>query len=176
MARFHMPRESVSVVIDAPCEAVFDLIHDYSRRLTWDTMLSEARLLGGAMAAGIGVRSLCVGTWRSLFLALETEYIQFMPGQVAAVKLTNRPPFFEHFAATIRHEAVDEGSSRVTYIYFFQARPRILAPLLEPVMNVMLKREVQQRLGSLRRFLEGQPIHGREANAIQKKQSAPKGS
>ena len=73
MARFHMPRESVSVVIDAPCEAVFDLIHDYSRRLTWDTMLSEARLLGGATAAGIGVRTLCVGTWRSLYLAQETE-------------------------------------------------------------------------------------------------------
>lgn len=176
MTRRHMPRESVSIVIDAPCEAVFDLIHDYSCRLTWDTMLSEARLLGGATAAGIGVRTLCVGTWRSLYLALETEYVQFVPGQVAAVKLTNRPPLFEHFAATIRHEAVDEGSSRVTYIYFFQARPRFLAPVLEPVMNLMLKREVQQRLRSLRRFLEIQPVHGREAEGIQGQQFTPKGS
>ena len=151
-----MPRESVSVVIEAPCDTVFTVIHDYSCRLAWDTMLREARLLGGATAAAIGVRSVCVGTWRSLFLPLETEYVRFEPGEVAAVKLTNHPPFFEHFAATIRHEAISDGRSRVIYIYYFRARPRILAPVLESVMNVMLKREVQQRLRSLRRYVETQ--------------------
>ncbi|MCL4303975.1 MAG: SRPBCC family protein, partial [Anaerolineae bacterium] len=85
-----VPRENISIEIDAPCAAVFDVIHDYGRRLEWDTMLREARLLGGATAAGIGVRSVCAGTWRSAFLALETEYIRFEPGRVAAVKLTNR--------------------------------------------------------------------------------------
>ena len=35
------------------------------------------------MRAGLGVRSLCVGTWQSLFLPLETEYIRFTPGKVA---------------------------------------------------------------------------------------------
>lgn len=51
-------------------------------------MLRSARLLDGATHAGLGVRSLCAGTWRSAFLALETEYIQFVLGRVAAVKLT----------------------------------------------------------------------------------------
>lgn len=153
-----MPRESLSIEIDAPCAAVFDVIHDYDCRLEWDTMLREARLLGGATAAGIGVRSVCAGTWRSAFLALETEYIRFEPGRVAAVKLTNRPPFFERFAATLRHDAVSEGRSRTTYIYAFRARPRFLAPLLEPMMNVMLRWEVQKRLHSLRNFLESQNI------------------
>lgn len=153
-----MPRESLSIEIDAPCEAVFDVIHDYGRRLEWDTMLREARLLGGATTAGIGVRSVCAGTWRSAFLALETEYIRFEPGRVAAVKLTNHPPFFERFAATLRHDALGEGRSRTIYIYSFRARPRFLAPLLEPVMNVMLRREVQKRLRSLRRYLESQRV------------------
>ena len=151
-----MPRETLSIEIAAPCQAVFDIIHDYSCRLEWDTMLRKARLLGGATAAGIGVRSVCVGTWRSAFLALETEYIRFEPGRVAAVNLTNRPPFFERFAATIRHDAIHAGQSRTTYIYYFQARPRFLSLLLEPIMNVLLKREVRRRLRALRNFVESQ--------------------
>jgi len=153
-----VPREILSIEIDAPGDAVFDVVHDYGCRLEWDTMLREARLLGGATAAGTSVRSLCVGTWRSAFLALETEYIRFEPGRVAAVKLTNHPPFFERFAATIRHDAVSEVRSRTTYIYSFRTCPRFLAPLLEPIMNAMLRREVRKRLRSLRSFLESQSV------------------
>lgn len=91
---------------------------------------------------------------RSLFL--ETAYIRFEWERVAVVKLTNRPPFFERFAATIRHDDLGEGRSRTTYIYAFQARPRFLAPLLEPVMNVLLRREVRQRLHALRYYLANQ--------------------
>lgn len=149
-----MPKETLSVDIDTPAEAVFDVIHDYGRRLEWDSMLREARLLDGATEAGLGVRSLCVGTWRGLFLPMETEYIRFTPGKVAAVTLTNRPLFFEQFSATIKHEDLGDGRSRTTYIYFFRAAPHFLAPILEPIMNMILKREVRERLGSLRRYLK----------------------
>ncbi|MCB9009571.1 MAG: SRPBCC family protein [Ardenticatenaceae bacterium] len=149
-----MPRGTVSVEVAASCTAVFNLIHDYGRRLEWDTLLSQACLLDGATEAGLGVRSLCVGTWRGLFLPLETEYIRFEPGRVAAVSLTNQPPFFANFAATIRHEPLGENRSRVIYIYYFQARPRLLAPILEPVMNQLLKRETQKRLHALQIYLE----------------------
>ena len=157
-----MPREILSIEIDAPCDVVFHLIHDYDRRLEWDSMLSEARLLAGATAAGPGVRSLCIGTWRNAYLALETEYIRFEPGRVAAVNLTNHPPFFERFAATIRHDAISEVRSRLTYIYSFRTRPRCVALLLEPIMNAMLRREVRDRLHSLRGFLEGMATCKRE--------------
>lgn len=146
-----LPRGTVSVVVEGSCTAVFNLIHDYGRRLAWDTLLRKAMLLDGATEAGLGVRSLCVGSWRGAFLPLETEYIRFAPGENAAVSLTNRPPFFNHFAATIRHEPLGENRSRVTYIYYFQARPRFLAPILEPLMNWLLKRETQKRLLALQR-------------------------
>ena len=149
-----MPRGSVSVEIGASYTAVFNIIHDYGRRLEWDTLLSEACLLDGATKAGLGVRSLCVGGWRGGYLPLETEYIRFEPGVAAAVSLTNHPPFFDRFAATIRHEPLDDARSRVTYIYFFRARPKLLAPFLEPIMNVLLKRETQMRLEALRDYLE----------------------
>ena len=152
-----MPGGSISIEVNAPPEVVFDLIHDYARRLEWDSMLSEAHLLGGAAAAGVGVRSLCVGTWRSAYLPMETEYVSFERGRVAAVKLTNRPAFFDRFAATIKHEALSHGCSRVTYKYSFHARPRALAPVLEPIMNWMLGREIRQRLAALRDFHHPSP-------------------
>jgi len=150
-----MPRAAHSMEIGVPCAVVFDTVHDYQRRLAWDRMLSKATLLSGARAAGLGVRSLCVGTWRSAFQALETEYVSFEPGRVAAVKLTNRPPFFSSFAATIKHEPVGEARSLTTYIYSFRARPRLMAPALEPLMKWMLDREIAGRLRALRDFLEG---------------------
>ena len=149
-----MPRDSHFIDIDASCQAVFDAVHDYDRRLEWDSMLSQARLLAGSTAAKVGVRSLCVGTWKGAFLALETEYVRFEPGRVAAVKLTNRPMFFDRFAATIKHDTIGETRSRTTYIYSFRARPRFLAPLLDPIMKLMLAREVRGRLRHLRVFVE----------------------
>jgi hypothetical protein len=149
-----MPRATLTIEIEASCAAVFALIHDYGRRLAWDTMLSDARLLGGATSAGPGARSVCTGTWRTAFLALETEYVSFEPGRVAAVKLVNRPPFFQSFAASIRHEALGERRSRTTYTYSFRARPAWLRPLIEPVIDQLLRRETRMRLEALRRFLE----------------------
>ena len=149
-----MPSGSHTIEIDASCDVVFDAIHEYDHRLEWDSMLSQARLLAGATTAQVGVRSLCVGTWKSAFLAVETEYVTCKRGRVAAVKLTNRPAFFDSFAATIKHEPLGEARSRATYIYSFRARPRFLAPLLEPVMQRMIAREVRNRLRSLRSFLE----------------------
>ena len=149
-----MPRNAVTVEMNASPETVFDLLHDYGRRLEWDSMLREARLLDGATAGGVGVRTLCVGTWRSAFLPMETEYIRFEPGKVAAVQLTRCPPFFARFAATIKHEAIGESRCRTTYIYNFQARPRWLAPLLEPIIDTLLRRETRMRLRALREFVE----------------------
>ena len=149
-----MPRGSAYIDVRAPCDVVFDVLHDYSLRLQWDTMLSEARLVGAAPMAAKGVRSLCVGTWRSAYLPMETEYITFRPGKVAAVRLTNQPPLFERFAASIRHTALRGGTSRVTYTYSFRARPKRLALLVEPVVARMMAREVRSRLIALRDFIE----------------------
>ncbi len=141
-----------TVEVPASATTVFDLVHDYKRRLEWDTMLSQAMLLGGATLANVGVRSLCVGTWRSGFVAMETEYVTFARGRVAAVKLTNRPSLFERFAATIKHQALTETRSRITYIYSFSTRPRILAPMLDPIVDLIMARAIRGRLLALQLF------------------------
>ncbi|HEX5037445.1 MAG TPA: SRPBCC family protein [bacterium] len=152
-----MKRTTVAETILRPCAEVFDLVHDYGRRLEWDTLLRKACLLDGAGSAGPGVRSLCAGKWPSFGIPMVTEYVTFRRGEVAAVKLVNRPPFFRAFAATIRHAPLGTGRSRIEYIYRFEAKPRWLAWLLEPVMNLRLKRETAKRLKALKDYLERPP-------------------
>jgi len=139
--------------VNAPCDVVFDVLHDYALRLRWDTMLSEARLLD-ASVANKGVRSLCVGTWRSAYVPMETEYITFRRGELAAVRLTKQNLLFERFAASIRHTALESGRSRITYTFSCRVRPPFLAGLVEPIVERMMAREVRARLVALRDFIE----------------------
>src|SRR5262245_54081834 len=125
-----MPHGSVSVVIPASSAAVFELLHDYGRRLEWDTLLQDARLSQGWTAAQLHATSVCTGRWFLGGIALETEYITFKPPELAAVKMLNRPPFFETFAASIKHRDSDGGTSSVQYTFQFTARPSWLRWLL----------------------------------------------
>jgi hypothetical protein len=45
-----MPHGQVSELISAPIDVVFDLVHDYSRRLEWDTLLITSATAAGLIA------------------------------------------------------------------------------------------------------------------------------
>ena len=145
--------------IDIRCrpEEVFDLLHDYSRRLEWDSFLRAAAILDGAPAAGIGVKTRCTARLGAGGMSMETVYVAFERPDVAAVRLTSGPPLFAAFAASIRQTPLAAGSTRVSYKYTLQTRPRWLRPLLEPVVDRVLARETRRRLADLKRFLEGRP-------------------
>jgi hypothetical protein len=151
---FSMKKESISQIINRPCVEVFDLLHDYERRLEWDPLLRKACLLHGASRAEVGVQSLCAGKWSKGGIPMVTEYVSFKRGEYAAVKQINRPPFFKNFAAAIRHTSLGDSRSQVTYVYHFEAKPKWLAWLLEPIMNLSLQREIKKRLKALKAFLE----------------------
>jgi Polyketide cyclase / dehydrase and lipid transport len=138
-----MPRDRTSV---------FTLLHDYERRLEWDTLLQSAALTQGHARAGLGATSLCVGKRWLGSIGIETVYVTFREGEVAAVKMINSPAFFESFAASIRH-ADDPDGSTLTYRLTFRAKPRWLRWLLEPMMLMVLKIETRKRLQALADFL-----------------------
>ena len=144
-----MTSHAVSVDIEATPELVFDVLHDYARRLDWDPFLRRADVLS-ASAAGLHVKTLCVAKWSSGGLGMETEYVSFDRPHVAAVRMTRGPWFFESFAASIRQDAHTDGTTRVTYRYNFRSRPSFLDPLL----RVIFARETQARLWALKRFIE----------------------
>jgi polyketide cyclase/dehydrase/lipid transport protein len=149
-----MPTASVAIEIDAPREGIFDLIHDYARRLQWDPFLREATLLNAAPVADLGVSSRCVARRRAGGFAMETVYVSFNRPNVAAVKMTRGPFFLESFAATLRHDTTEAGRTRVTYRYNFTTRPCRLALILDPIIQWAFRRETKGRLAALKRFLE----------------------
>ena len=149
-----MPHGSVSEIIPAPSAAVFDLLHDYGRRLEWDTLLSAAYLTDGFTQAELGATSVCVGRRSLGAIALKTMYVTFDRPRLAAVKMVNCPLLFAAWAASIRHDDLGGNESRVTYTWTFSARPRWLGWLLEPLMNRVFRRETRQRLAALRKFVQ----------------------
>ena len=145
-----MRRGKVSAVIPAASGDVFDLVHDYSRRLEWDTLLRAAYLDTGFTAAAKGVTSVCVGRRSLGGFALQTQYVSFDRPKVAAVKLVNSPPFFGKWAASIRHADIGDGTSKITYTFSFSAKPRWLGWLFEPIMLIVFRWETKKRLRALR--------------------------
>lgn len=148
-----MVHERISEELPADCGAAFQLVHDYERRLRWDTLLRRAYIQGGGPAC-VGALAICSGRWLIGGLTLETVYVSFVPGAVAAVKMTNRPLLFDAWAASIRHEPLEGGRSRILYAYTFRARPRALAWLLEPILARVFRWETRRRLAALARHLE----------------------
>jgi len=153
-----MPHAKLRELIPAPPDQVFALLHDYSRRLTWDTLLSQAYLTDGFTTAGLGAISVCKGKRHLGAIALKTQYIVFQPGQVAAIKMINRPPFFHEFAATIRHSPAptNSNSSWIEYTFHFTARPKFLRFLLHPIMQRAFQAETQKRLHALKHHFQSQ--------------------
>ncbi|HKQ38349.1 MAG TPA: SRPBCC family protein [Verrucomicrobiae bacterium] len=147
-----MPHAEISEVIPAASNAVFDLLHDYARRLEWDTLLQAAYLEDGAKVAAKGVTSVCVGRKSLGGIAMKTVYVTFERPKVAAVKMVHAPMFFESWAASIRHEDISACESRLTYKFQFTARPRFLRFLTEPLMKQIFVLETRRRLRALRAF------------------------
>ena len=143
-----------AIEIRASPEAIFDLIHDYDRRLEWDPFLKEACLLEGAAAAGLGVKARCTARNGFAGLAMETVYVSFDRPKVAAVKMTRGPALLETFAATLRQEGIGPGITRVTYRFNFSTRPRWLRAIADPIATALFRREVRERLKALKGRLE----------------------
>ncbi|MGE5851317.1 MAG: SRPBCC family protein [Candidatus Methylomirabilota bacterium] len=147
-----MAHGEVTEIIPAPSQAVFDLIHDYSRRLEWDTLLQAAYLTDGYTVAGKGVTSVCVGRWSLGGISLKTVYVTFDRPALAAVKMVNQPPFFQSWAASIHHEDLSPSKSRVTYKFQFTSRPRALRLILEPILGRVFLWETRKRLQALKAY------------------------
>lgn len=147
-----MPTAEIKEVIPASAVEVFDLLHDYTRRLEWDTLLQKAYLEDGFPQSCKGAISVCQGRAFLGGFALRTQYVTFERGKVAAVKMLNQPPFFDGFAASIRHSDTGADRSEIVYKVNFTAKPKFLRWILHPIMKVVFTWETRKRLASLKEF------------------------
>ena len=127
----------------ASAEATFDLLHDYDRRLSWDTLLRAARVESTPIQPGtVGV---CTAKRRLGGYSFRFRYVTVRRPTLAAVVLTSRPPFFTTWAASIRHEPIGDRRSNCVYTMTFQCHPRVI----EPLVRTMFRRETRRRLSAL---------------------------
>lgn len=141
-----MPTFERSIDVVGPRQDIFWWMQDYDRRLEWDPFLSEARLVGGATRAGLGVRAWCVD---QAGRGMETEYVSFRPPNRVAVKMTKGPWMFRAFAGAWIYREVDAERTNVTFRYHVEARPRV-ALVTDFVLEKVFAREMRLRLDALR--------------------------
>jgi hypothetical protein len=136
-----------SVEIAAEHQNLFDLTQDYSRRLDWDPFLKEARLVGEAEQAGLGVRAWCVARNG---LGTETEYVSYNPPGACAVAMTRGPWLLRSFSGSWRFDRIGPARTRVTFTYHLIGRPGVLTRLL----GLIVARATRRRLAALKRAVE----------------------
>jgi ribosome-associated toxin RatA of RatAB toxin-antitoxin module len=141
-----VPTFERSIDVAAPREPLFWLMQDYTRRLEWDPFLSEARLVGGATKADVGVRAWCVD---QAGRGMETEYVSFKPPAKVAVKMTKGPWMFASFAGSWAYDEKAPGRTTVTFRYHVEARPR-LGRLTDFILERVFAKEMDARLDALR--------------------------
>ncbi len=138
-----------SVLVAAPPEEVFDLVHDYDRRLEWDPFLRRAEIESGADRAAVGVSTYCAAHWRNGGFGMRTVYISFQRPTVAAVEMTQGPWCLDRFVASITQRPAADASTRVSYKFRFEVWPRWAAGLLEPWFARRFRAETRRRLRHL---------------------------
>ncbi|AUX43221.1 polyketide cyclase [Sorangium cellulosum] len=146
-----MPTIQSTAEIDAPADDLFALTQDYGLRLEWDPFVRELRYCDGATEPAVGVR---VWVRAKNGLSMEVRYITMNPPEQVAIALVEGPPIFRQFSGAWLFKALSARRTRVTFRYNFAARPRILAPVLEPVMTAVLRRDIEKRLAGLKRSAE----------------------
>ena len=143
----------VHQVVPAGVQETFDLVHDYSRRLAWDTLLRRAYTIDGARPAR-DVVAVCTARRRLGGLSFRTRYVTFTRPVLAAVVLVEAPFPFASWAASIRHRPLDGGRSEVVYTLTFTCRPALLARVIEPVALAAFRWETARRLRALAAYLD----------------------
>lgn len=143
-------------MLPASCERAFDLLHDYDRRLEWDTLLRAARLEGGG-PAGVGAVAVCTARrWLGGY-SFRTRYVTFRRPTLSAVTLVAPAPFFARWSASARHKPLANDAagdrSELVYTMTFTCRPRWARRVVEPLALAAFKLETRRRLRALAAFL-----------------------
>lgn len=144
-------RVAVSIIVTKPADTLFWLSQDYARRLEWDIYLDQAYLLHGHSVAGVGVSAFCRNRSGTVLIS---RYISFAPPTHAAVEMTDGPWLLRQFGGTWRFKALPDGSTEVRFIYNFKTRGGWFSYLLEPLVGLFYRHDMQRRLGAFKRWAE----------------------
>ncbi|MDR2220384.1 MAG: SRPBCC family protein [Methylobacillus sp.] len=138
----------------ANAAVVFDAFHYHCWRSRWDSLVSEARVQGGGPCPYVGAVTENAGAGVLRALSMRTEFLAYDRPRIAAASMVGHSFPFRRWAASIRHRAAEPGRSVLVYTYNFEAGPRALRWLIEPVVVWMFDRQTRKRFSRLAAFLE----------------------
>jgi hypothetical protein len=85
---------------------------------------------------------------------MRTRFVAFERPHLAAAAMIDRSFPFERWAASMRHRALQPGSSLLIYTYSLQVGPQALRWLLEPLVDGLFARQTQRRFRRMQRYLQ----------------------
>ena len=150
-----MAHQRFEFEMPAPSEVVFDAFHYHVWRARWDSLVSDARVVGGAPCPFVGAETENTGGGWLRGLSMRTRFVAFDRPRVAAASMVGRSFPFSRWAASMRHRDTHPGHSVLIYAYTIEAGPPALRWLMEPVVASIFARQTQRRFRRLRHFLAG---------------------
>jgi hypothetical protein len=147
-----MPNLNAKILINAPCQIVYDISQDYAVRFDWDPFPDTLEMLGGASyEPRLGGLVFVRGKWG---LSMVVEFIQLLPPQRAAIKMIRGPWFLAVFAGSWIFHEVCEKTSRVEFTYTLKLKNLPFKTLFETLASAYFARVSRQRLQGLKRYCE----------------------
>lgn len=140
----------------APADVVFDAFHYHVWRARWDSLVGNARVVGGAPCPFVGAETENTGHGWLRGLSMRTRFVSFDRPHVAAASMVGRSFPFSRWAASMRHRDVQPGRSVLIYVYTIEAGPKALRWLLEPVVAWVFAWQTRRRFARLHAFLTTQ--------------------
>jgi len=137
----------------APADVVFDAFHYHVWRARWDSLVGNARVVGGAPCPFVGAETENTGHGWLRGLSMRTRFVSFDRPRVAAASMVGRSFPFSRWAASMRHRDVQPGHSVLIYVYTIEAGPKALRWLLEPVVAWVFAWQTRRRFARLHAFL-----------------------
>lgn len=137
----------------APSGVVFDTFHYHLWRARWDSLVGQARVVGGAPCPFVGAETENTGGGLLRGLSMRTRFVTFDRPHVAAATMVGRSFPFSRWAASMRHRDTAPGHSVLIYVYTIESGPRALRWLMEPVVAWVFARQTQRRFARMRAFL-----------------------
>ncbi|HTI59842.1 SRPBCC family protein [Mucilaginibacter sp.] len=140
---------SEKILINKEPLFVFDYTQNYSNRLSWDTFLKKAELIGDAEKPDIGVKAWCVARNG---LGMETKYVTFNRPKNTAIKMTRGPFMFKSFSGSWLFRELGHEQTEVAFIYSFGLR--FPFDIFKRLIKNSLQRNVRKRLIDLKTCVE----------------------
>lgn len=159
-----MVHERFEFDMPAAADVVFDAFHYHHWRARWDSLVHATHVLGGAPCPYVGAVTDNAGGGLLRPLSMQTEFIAYDRPRVAAAKMRGRAFPFARWAASMRHQPIDESRSVMVYTYSFETAPRPLRWVLDPVAKAAFDWQTRKRFARMRRFLAA---HASEVRAWQ---------